>query len=102
MTLQEWDRQPGARRGLPYSRIPGSWQREELSIAFSEDDGKTWTSPQVVARQPGGWLSYPYLFERRPGEIWLTTHYAGIRTGGKREIIAGVRLRLMESDFAGE
>lgn len=56
----------------------------------------------MVARQPGGWLSYPFLFERRPGEIWLTTHYAGIRTGGKREIIAGVRLRLMESDFAGE
>ena len=102
MTLQEWDRRPGARRGLPYSRIPGSWQREELSIAFSEDDGKTWTRPQVVARQPGGWLSYPYLFERRPGEIWLTTHYAGVRTGGKREIIAGVRLRLMESDFAAE
>ena len=97
-----WDRRPGARRGLPYSRIPGSWQREELSIAFSEDDGKTWTRPQVVARQPEGWLSYPYLFERRPGEIWLTTHYAGVRTGGKREIIAGVRLRLMESEFVAE
>ena len=65
-------------------------------------DGKTWSRPQVVARQPGGWLSYPYLFERRSGEIWLTTHYAGVRTGGEREIIAGVRLRLMESDFAGE
>ena len=102
MTLQEWNRRPGARREFPYSRIPGSSQREELSIAFSEDDGKTWTRPQVVARQPGGWLSYPYLFERRPGEIWLTTHYAGIRAGGKREVIAGVRLRLMESDFAGE
>ncbi len=61
-----------------------------------------WTRPQVVARQPGGWLSCPYLFERRPGENWLTTHYAGVRTGGKREIIAGARLRLMESDFAGE
>ena len=56
----------------------------------------------MVARQPEGWLSYPYLFERRTGEIWLTTHYAGIRTGGTRGIIAGVRLRLMESDSAGE
>ncbi len=100
VTGDEWNRRPRARRGLPYSRIPGSWQREELSVSFSQDDGQTWTNPLVVARQPQGWLSYPYLFERRPGEIWLTTHYAGTHSGEKRQIITGARLKLLESDFA--
>ena len=50
---------------------------QELSIAFSEDDGKTWTEPVVIARhrdevpQVAGWLSYPTIFERRPGELWI-------------------------------
>ena len=52
-----------------------SWQREELSLAFSEDDAKTWTKPVVIARQPGGGLSYPFVFERRPGELWIITRY---------------------------
>ena len=47
-----------------------------MSVAFSEDDGLTWTPPLVIARQPGGQLSYPFLFERRPGEIWLTAGFA--------------------------
>jgi len=54
-----------------HTEFPSSWHREELSIAFSNDDGKTWTKPIVLARQPGGQLSYPYLFERRPGELWI-------------------------------
>jgi sialidase-1 len=52
--------------------IPASLFRQELSLAFSEDDGKTWTKPMVIAReQRGGQLSYPYMFERRPGELWI-------------------------------
>jgi len=59
-----------------HTEFPSSWHREELSIAFSEDDGKTWTKPIVIARQPGGQLSYPYLFERRKGEIWVIAGFA--------------------------
>ena len=50
-----------------------------MSIAFSEDDGKTWSKPVVVARQKGKSLAYPSIFEYRPGEIWLTTMQGGVR-----------------------
>jgi hypothetical protein len=55
---------------------PASWYREELSLAFSENDGKSWTKPLLIAREKGGQLSYPYIFERRPGELWLTAGFA--------------------------
>ena len=42
-----------------------------------------------MARDPGG-LSYPYIFERRPGELWVTTMFQG-RLG----------ISLRETDFAG-
>jgi len=58
------------------SQVQASWHREELSIAFSEDDSKTWTKPVVFARDKGG-LSYPYIFERREGELWVTTWFQG-------------------------
>lgn len=58
------------------SEHPASWQREELVIAFSEDDGATWTPPLIIARQPGGQISYPHLFERRPGTLWLIAELA--------------------------
>ena len=54
---------------------PTSWYREELCLAFSEDDGKTWTKPTVIARRPGKMLSYPYIFERAPGELWVMTFF---------------------------
>jgi hypothetical protein len=69
--------------------------RQELSIAFSNDDGVTWSTPVVVAtvlpengKYPLKEVSYPYVFERRPGEIWLTT-WRG----------AGLRVKLLEKDF---
>ncbi len=55
--------------------VPAVWYREELSIAFSSDDAKTWTDPVVIAREPGGQLAYPYVFEKSPGELWVFTHY---------------------------
>jgi hypothetical protein len=73
-----------------WSETPVSNHREELSIAFSSDDGKSWTKPVVLARQPGKWLSYPYLFEPEPGTLWLTTMQGGLR------------LELREADFAGQ
>jgi hypothetical protein len=55
-----------------------SWQRGELSLAFSVDDAKTWSKPVVIARAPGGSLAYPHIFERRPGELWIATHQTAI------------------------
>lgn len=56
-------------------------RREALSIAFSENDGVTWSLPQVIALNPvpAGkregefWISYPYLFEVAPGRLWVST-----------------------------
>ena len=58
------------------SELPTSWYREELSIAISEDDAQTWSRPLVIARQVGGQLSYPFVLERRPGELWITAGFA--------------------------
>ena len=60
----------------PASETAASWYREELSIAFSNDDGRNWTEPLLIARQPGGQLSYPCLFERAPGVLWLVAGFA--------------------------
>ncbi len=47
-----------------------------LLLAFSEDDGKTWTKPVVLPSQQDGQLSYPYCLERRPGELWVIAGFA--------------------------
>ena len=90
---------PGMLKRLASGRLVLAWnrfaknrprrygRREELSIAFSEDDGKTWTEPVVVARERGKRQSYPQVFERRPGELWITTWQG-------RQFF-----RLMERDF---
>lgn len=55
--------------------------REELFLAFSNDEASTWSKPVVVAGSygPGGRVSYPYLYERQPGELWITTMQGGLR-----------------------
>lgn len=55
--------------------------RAELSLAFSEDDGRTFSKPVIVAADyaSGGRVSYPYLYERQPGELWITTMQGGLR-----------------------
>lgn len=63
-----------------------SWQREELAIAFSDDDGKTWSKPQIIAR--GKRIAYPYVFERAPGVLWVTSMQGDLRA------------TLNEADFA--
>lgn len=73
-----------------WSEVPASVHRQELSIARSTDDGKTWSKPIVIAKctemakymkLPGGGrdISYPYFFEARPGEFWVTTWRGGLR-----------------------
>jgi hypothetical protein len=80
-----------------------SYQRAELSIAFSEDECKSWTKPTVFARVEGSeqeqvaWMSvtnglcYPYIFEREPGLLWITTGCP------RKELL--FRVSLYEKDF---
>ncbi len=78
-----------------WSEVATSNHREELSVAFSEDDGKTWSKPQVIAKSyehqnqdtKKTWLSYPYAFEASPGVLWITTMQGGLR------------IKLKEADF---
>ncbi|HLU89262.1 MAG TPA: sialidase family protein [Cyclobacteriaceae bacterium] len=77
------------------SEVAHSNHREELSIMFSDDDGQRWSEPVVIAKatenSPVKRVSYPRVFEARPGEVWITTTYAGF---------AGeVALRFFEKDF---
>ncbi|MDZ4858729.1 MAG: sialidase family protein [Candidatus Hydrogenedentes bacterium] len=67
----EWEKSSGPST----AETPASWHREELSIAFSDDDGKTWSKPTLIAYQDGGQFSYPYILERAPGELWVFTRY---------------------------
>jgi len=72
--------------------------REELSAALSEDDGKTWTEPVIVSRRPlrpgepyhAARQSYPHVYERRPGELWITTMQGGLR------------MKIAEADLVGQ
>ncbi len=68
-----------------WSEISVSNHREELSLALSDDEGKSWSKPVVIARQPGTWLAYPYVFEVEPGRIWLTTMQGDVRVEFKED-----------------
>ncbi len=75
------------------SIVPASTQRSELSIALSHDDDSSWSEPVVIARnEPGQRVSYPFLFERRPGELWITTMQGFLRVRvAERDLIAPER-----------
>ena len=73
-----------------WSATPVSNHREELSIAFSKDEGQTWSKPTVIAhkhnkpgRRGSRWIAYPYVFEQSPGELWITTMQGGLRVSIK-------------------
>jgi len=76
--------------------VPASWHREELSLSFSEDEGETWLPPVVIARQEGGQLSYPYVFERSLGELWVIAGFA-FKKGWQDPL--PLRLKLREEAF---
>ncbi len=80
-----------------HSELPASWHREELSLAFSED-GFSWSWPVVIARQPGGQLSYPYMFEPEPGVLWVI---AGFAFKKYWQDPWPLKLELLEKDFIG-
>lgn len=80
-------------------------RREELSIAFSNDDGQSWGDRTVIAtryrRSGDGFattrVSYPYLYERTPGEFWITTMQGGLRMKLRSSDIATGEAPLPES-----
>ena len=61
--------------------------REELSVAFSDDDAKTWSEPVIVAaryvKEGDPWtinqVSYPLFFEIEPGVYWITSGFGSLR-----------------------
>ena len=62
-----------------WSATTASNHREELSIAFSEDECESWSAPIVVARKPDGRIAYPYVFDPEPGLLWITAHGGDLR-----------------------
>ena len=58
--------------GIYAASNAASSQREELSVAFSSDEGGHWTTPVVIARLPGGRICYPRIFENDRGEVLVT------------------------------
>ncbi len=73
--------------------------REELSVTFSEDGAQSWTKPLVIARQAGGQLSYPYVFERHAGELWVIAGFA-FEKGWEAPL--PLRLKLSEQELVKE
>jgi hypothetical protein len=78
------------------SEVAASRHREELSLTFSTDDGKTWTKPVVIVREKGKQLSYPYMFERAPGQLRVITRYNRPRN------TPPVCVSIREADFVDE
>jgi len=72
-----------------WSATPVSNFRDELSVAFSDDECESWSAPVVLARKADTWLAYPYAFEAEPGVVWITT------------MQGEVRITLREEDFTG-
>ena len=71
-----------------WSEVPVSNHRSQLSLAFSEDEGVSFSQPIMIAsRKPTEWLSYPRVLERQAGEVWVTTMQGGLH------------VRLHEADF---
>jgi lysophospholipase L1-like esterase len=78
--------------------------RAELSLAFSEDEARTWSKPVIVAANyaPGGRVSYPYLYERKPGELWITTMQGGLRMKINTADLAGGEIPIFKPAPAPE
>lgn len=77
-------------------------KRDELALAFSTDDCRTWSAPHILAadypqpRPADHWwrVAYPYLYERRPGEFWITTMQGDVRLRIAQHAIAAATIPL--------
>jgi predicted neuraminidase len=45
--------------------------RENVRLALSADEGRTWTRFATLAEEPGGDFSYPFLMQSRSGDVHL-------------------------------
>ncbi len=72
---------------LLWNAIPnaGFVRREEISLSLSDDDGATWSPPQVIARNKGGRVAYSHVFEHQPGVLWITTMQGDLRVQLREE-----------------
>lgn len=77
------------RRVGKWSETPVSWCREEVSMVISDTSGDNWSDPVVIAKKPGIWMAYPYLFEPEPGTVWVFAS-------------GGLKAEFKESDFVTE
>lgn len=84
---------PLSRPDAQHTEFPASWHREELSVALSDDDGRTWSRPLVIARLRGGQVSYPHVVERREGKIWITAGFASRKWFNDDPLLLGVSIR---------
>lgn len=65
---------PGHLARLSSGRLALVWNpkatgRRELHVALSDDDGQTWRPSFVLAK--GRQVTYPFVMEYRPGELWI-------------------------------
>ncbi|MCX6901147.1 MAG: exo-alpha-sialidase [Verrucomicrobia bacterium] len=68
---------PGHLARLADGRIALVWNqckkgRGELHLAFSGDEGRTWTPSLVLAK--GKQVTYPFAIEIEPGDLWIGYH----------------------------
>ena len=70
----------GPRRSAgPATEVEASWQRTEISIAFSEDEAQSWTEPQVfLSLHERYGFCYPSIFEPSPGLLWINKRFRGV------------------------
>ena len=63
---------------LSYSWIK---RRNKLSVAFSADEGKTWSEPVVIASTENEkvWIAYAVFFEVETGVFWINTGQGNVR-----------------------
>lgn len=60
---------------LAFAWNPRHHRRHELRLRVSRDEARTWHDPIVIAW--GKQVTYPFVFERKPGELWLGFHDVG-------------------------
>ncbi|MBO9618326.1 MAG: exo-alpha-sialidase [Niabella sp.] len=73
--------------GSRFSEVAVINHREELSVSISDDDGKSWSLPKVIAKnlqypnqdKMASWIAYPFVLEPEPGLLWITTMQGGLK-----------------------
>ncbi|MEO6741753.1 MAG: sialidase family protein, partial [Chthoniobacteraceae bacterium] len=70
---------PGHLTRLTDGRIALVWNRADkgradLHLAFSADEGITWTPSTIVAHGKPVGATYPFVIENAPGELWIGYH----------------------------